>query len=343
MPDQHPYNLGNLGQIGTKPSYEAMEQADLLLMIGTSFPYRDFLPEKAPAIQIDNDPTQIGKRYPVDVGLVASSERVLSWFNENLNGKENQNFLKSCQENKSNWETHLNAITTAEENKPMRGPNVIRKLQENIDDHAVLAVDVGNVTSWTARFFQMTQHSFVVSSWLATMGCGLPAAIAAKINEPDRQVVAICGDGGFSMVMQDFLTAVKYELPIIVVILNNQKIGMIKYEQEAMGNIPYQTNIEDMDYAQFAKACGGEGFEASNETEFVQAIKAAQQIDKPVIINAIIEEKAPLARKNRVGSSHWIFKIPFQKNSREKTRQRYAPLKNDFEEIIVGYKSIPKK
>ncbi|MUV37582.1 Pyruvate dehydrogenase (quinone) [Lentibacillus sp. JNUCC-1] len=297
LPDKHPYNLGNLGQIGTKPAYEAMEEADLLIMIGTSYPYREFLPDKAPAIQIDTDPTQIGKRYPVDVGIVASSEDVLTWFNDHLQEKDDRKFLESCQENMKNWWKHLDDISSGEKDKAMQGPQVIRNLQRFVDDEAILSVDVGNVSSWTARFFQMTQQRIVISSWLATMGCGLPGAIAAKINEPDTQVLAICGDGGFSMVMQDFLTAVKYELPITVIILNNKRIGMIKFEQEEIGNIPYETPLEDMDYAQFAKACGGEGYQANSETELIQALEASQHTTVPTIIDAAIEERAPLPGK----------------------------------------------
>lgn len=312
IPDKHPYNLGNLGQIGTKPAYEAMEETDLLIMVGTSYPYREFLPKNAPAIQIDTDPTQIGKRYPVSLGLVASSERVLGWFNEQLKKKKDQRFLKSCQENMSNWWKHLENISSGKSGEPMQGPQVIRTLQEYVDDDAILSVDVGNVTTWTTRFFQMTNQRFIVSSWLATMGCGLPGALAAKLSNPEKQVVAVCGDGGFSMVMHDFLTAVQYDLPITVIILNNKKIGMIQFEQEELGNIPYQIPLQDMDYAAFAKACGGDGYLATNETELSQALKAAKQSTKPVIIDASIEVRAPLPGKiemsQAIGYSKYLFK-----------------------------------
>lgn len=122
-----------------------------------------------------------------------------------------------------NWWKHMDHLVEVEEGKKLEGPQVIHKLQEYTENDAILSVDVGNVTTWMARFFRMQNQQFVISSWLATMGCGLPGAIAAKLTHPDKQVIAICGDGGFSMGMQDFLTSVKYNLPITVIVLNNEK------------------------------------------------------------------------------------------------------------------------
>ncbi len=298
LPDEHPLNLGNLGQIGTKPAYEAMQETDLLLLIGTSYPYREFLPKQVPAVQIDINPSSIGKWYPVDVGLICSAKHMLTGFNEQLNYRENRNFLQACQKNMQNWWKHLDGIAAeSPEDKSLEGPQVIDQLHSFIEDDAILSVDVGNVTSWTARFFRLTNQRFVTSSWLATMGCGLPGAIAAKVNEPDRQVVAICGDGGFSMVMQDFLTAVKYQLPITVIILNNEKIAMIKYEQEQLGNIPYQTDLQPFQYHQFAEISGGEGYQVRNKQELAAALTAAKKSKRPVIINVEIDDRAPLPGK----------------------------------------------
>ncbi|GAA5417117.1 putative thiamine pyrophosphate-containing protein YdaP [Paraliobacillus ryukyuensis] len=303
IPDEHPLNLGNLGQIGTKPAFEAMEETDLLIMVGTSFPYRDFLPDDVKAIQIDIDSAQIGKRYPVDIGLVASSVEVLQWFNKHISEKEDRVFLRACQENMKSWWNHLDDIVQPRENKPMQGPQVIHTLQDYVEDDAILSVDVGNVSTWTARFFKMTNQQLVISSWLATMGCGLPGAIASKLKQPEKQVVAICGDGGFAMVMQDFLTAVKYNLPITVIILNNSKLGMIKYEQEQIGNISYGTALQGFDFAKFAEACGGIGFHVTNEDTLSEALESASKIEKPTIIDVEIEDRAPLPGKIEWGQA----------------------------------------
>ncbi|WP_221566611.1 pyruvate oxidase [Alkalihalobacillus sp. TS-13] len=302
LPDKHPYNLGQLGQIGTKPAYEAMEETDLLIMIGTSFPYRDFLPDNAPAVQIDLDPSQIGKRYPVTVGIVGDAAIVLQKWNDQLQMTEERSFLKECQENMANWWRHIEK----EENhvsSPIKPQEVIPKLQEIVEDDAIVSVDVGNVTVWMARHFQITRQKFLISSWMATMGCGLPGAIAGSLAYPERQVITVCGDGGFSMVMHDFVTAVKYEMPIIVVIMNNQKIGMIKYEQEEQGHLEYGTDLKNIDFAAFARSCGGEGYTVMNHRELSATFKKAAQANKPVIVDVVIEDQPPLPGKITYGQA----------------------------------------
>ncbi|KAB8125893.1 pyruvate oxidase [Gracilibacillus oryzae] len=296
IPDQHPLCIGNLGHLGTKPAYKAMQNADLLMLIGTSYPYRDFLPSDAPAIQLDIDSSKIGKWYPVDAGLVGSAKEVLAGFNEQLTYKEDRDFLQECQQDMSDWWKQMDEIVS-ESSGNLQGPHVIGTLNDYLDDDAIVSIDVGNVTVWSARYLRLTNQKFIVSSWLATMGCGLPGAIAGKLNQPDKQVIAICGDGGFSMVMQDFLTAVKYRPPITVIILNNEEIAMIKYEQKEMGHSPYQTDIQDLNYADFAKASGANGYFVQNKDELVAALKECRNNDLPSIIDVKIESREPLPGK----------------------------------------------
>ncbi len=182
------------------------------------------------------DPAQIGKRYPVSAGIVGDTALVLEEWNKHLQRRDDRSFLEECQKNMQNWWTHIGK-DTEETSTPLKAPQVIPHIERIADEDAVLSVDVGNVTVWMARYFNITNQDFIISSWLATMGCGLPGAIASSLAYPDRQAIAVCGDGGFAMNMQDFVTAVKYKLPIIVVVLNNSRIGMIKYEQEAAGHL----------------------------------------------------------------------------------------------------------
>ncbi|WP_226037474.1 pyruvate oxidase [Aquibacillus saliphilus] len=296
IPDDHPNCLGNLGQIGTKPAYQAMHEADLLLLVGTSFPYREFLPDNIKTIQMDVDTKSIGKRYPVDIGLVGDAKKTLSWLNHNLVWKENRSFLEKYQEAMKDWREELSDIVNQESDR-LIAPQVVSDLTKIVDDDAILSVDVGNVTVWMARYFPITNQHFIISSWLATMGCGLPGAIAAKIAKPEKQVIAVCGDGGFSMVMHDFVTAVKYNLPIVVVVLNNSEISMIKYEQQEMGHLEYETDLEGINFAEFAKACGGLGFRVQTRAELESAFQQAINLNKPVIIDAVIENQAPLPGK----------------------------------------------
>jgi pyruvate oxidase len=294
IPDKHPYCLGGLGLIGTKAAYEAMQDTDLLLMIGTSFPFTGFLPEHAKTIQIDIDPYQIGKRYPVDVGLAGDAGLTLNWLMENVRTNENHEFLEACQETMQNWWSRLEKQEEAE-SVPIKPQRVIRALQEVAEEDAVLSVDVGNVTVWMARHFHMTHQKMIISSWLATLGCGLPGALAGQIAYPDKQVFAICGDGGFGMTMNDFVTAVKYQLPIVVVVLNNHKIAMIKFEQEVMGNMEYGTDLQNPNFAKYAEACGGVGYRVERPEELLPAFQEAVKQRKPCIIDVVVDaDEAPM-------------------------------------------------
>lgn len=296
IPDEHPHCLGNLGLIGTKPAYEAMQETDLLILIGTSFPYTEFLPDEAKAIQIDINPVEIGKRYPVNVGLAGDAKRSLHWLNDHLQDHENRSFLLSCQQRMEKWWEELKEYERAASD-PMTAQEVIPVLQQVVDDNAILSVGVGNVTVWMARYFRMTGQDFLISSSLGTMGCALPGGLAAKVAYPNRQVVSVSGDGGFSMVMQDFLTAVKYNLPILFVVLNNEKIGMIKYEQQQIGSVEYETDLESFNFAQFAETCGGKGFRVEKFADLLPSLKKAKQLNAPVIVDVFIEDQPPLPGK----------------------------------------------
>ncbi|MEM5007438.1 pyruvate oxidase [Priestia megaterium] len=303
VPDEHPYCLGGLGLIGTKPAYEAMQEADTLIMIGTSYPFTGFLPDHAKTIHIDIDPAQIGKRYPVDAGLAGEAKTTVQWFLEKLGRSEHRQFLEQSQERMKKWWSQLDT-QEAKESLPIKPQRVIRALQYVAADNAVLSVDVGNVTVWMARHFRMTNQQFVISSWLATLGCGLPGALAAKIAYPEKQVFAVCGDGGFAMTMADFITAVKYNLPLVVVLFNNHKIGMIKFEQEVMGNAEFGTDLTNPNFARYADICGGVGYRVEKEEELLPAFESAVRQNKPCIIDVIVDaNEAPMPAKITLGQA----------------------------------------
>lgn len=296
IPDNHPYCLGQHGQIGTKPAYNAMKEADLLILVGTQFPYRDFLPDDVKAVQIDNNPGNLGKYYPIDIGLAGDSKETLAALSEHISPVEKRNYLEYYQEKMNDWRIALQEEKRQEEN-PLHAPQVMYEIEKNMQPGAIISGDVGNVTVWLARFLHLVNQKFILSGWLATMGSGLPGAIAAQQAYPDKQVIGVSGDGGFSMVMHDFATAVKYDLPIKMVILNNSKIAMIKYEQEQMGHLNYATNLSGIDFAKFAEACGGEGYRIQSYEELGPKMKQAFVSTKPVIIDVVIEDQAPLPGK----------------------------------------------
>lgn len=294
VPDDHPQNLGQLGQLGTTQSYEAMQEADLLILAGTAFPYRDYLPAKAPAIQIDIEPRVIGKYYPSTVGIVSELSPVLTWFTKEAAEKDDA-FLNKYMEKREDWHQQLQA-DMQKETALLQPPQVIGEVQKIMEAEAVVSLDVGSVTIWTARYLQISTQQLVLSAWLATMGNALPGAIAAKLAYPEKQVIALAGDGGFSMGMQDFVTAVKYDLPMIVVIFNNQKIHLIEEEQEEMGNKATQVDIANIDYAAFAAACGGVGYTAKTRAELQDALAKAKESRKPVVIDAYVEDASPMLK-----------------------------------------------
>ncbi|QAS51176.1 pyruvate oxidase [Halobacillus litoralis] len=318
IPDNHPYCLGQLGQIGTKPAYHAMKETDLLILIGTQFPYRDFLPEDVPAIQIDNKPDNLGKYYPIKLGLAGDSKETLQALSELISPVEKRSYLEYYQEKMNDWRIAIQEEKRSTED-PLHAPQVMYELEKHMEPGAVISGDVGNVTVWLARFLHLVNQKFVLSGWLATMGSGLPGAIAAKKAYPEKQVIGVSGDGGFSMVMHDFVTAVKYDLPIKMIVLNNSKIGMIKYEQEQMGHLNYATNLGEVDFSKFAEACGGEGYRIESYEELAPKMKQAFVSNKPVIIDVAIEDQAPLPGKigyqSAVNFSKYIVKNFFESGS----------------------------
>ncbi|WP_252311299.1 pyruvate oxidase [Sinobaca sp. H24] len=317
IPDDHPHNMGQLGQLGTKPSYEAIQEADLLLLLGTAFPYREFLPENTPAVQIDIDSSVIGKYYPSRVGLIGDLRSILPWFTNGLEEKEDD-FLQSCIKKRKSWNDELQQDID-KETKLLQPQQAMAEIQRMLEDDAIVSLDVGSITVWTARYLHLNKQKMIISSWLATMGCSLPGAIAAKLAFPDRQVIGIVGDGGFSMGMQDFVTAVKYKLPIIMVVFNNEKISMIEFEQQAMGNQPEATDISDIDYAAFARACGGIGYTADSREELRHALKQASTSEVPVVIDAHVEHIPPLPGKvsyhQGIQYGQYMIKSMFSKGS----------------------------
>ncbi|MFH0348780.1 pyruvate oxidase [Bacillus vallismortis] len=333
VPDKHPHFLGNLGQIGTKPAYEAMEECDLLIMLGTSFPYRDYLPDDTPAIQLDSDPAKIGKRYPVTAGLVCDSVHGLRELTEFIERKEDRRFLEACTEHMQHWWNEIEKDET-EAATPLKPQQVVARLEEAAADDAVLSIDVGTVTVWMARHFKMkANQDFIVSSWLATMGCGLPGAIASSLSEPERQAIAVCGDGGFSMVMQDLPTAVKYKLPLTVVILNNENLGMIEYEQQVKGNIDYVTKLQNVDYAAFAESCGAKGIKVTKAEELAPAFHEALHAGQPVVVDVMIGNEPPLPGKITYGQAKGFSKYML-KNFFENQKIEMPSLKKSLKRLF---------
>jgi pyruvate dehydrogenase (quinone)/pyruvate oxidase len=299
VPDDHPYSIGGLGLLGTEPATDAMTEADTLLMIGTSFPYIEYLPKprQARGIQIDIKSEKIGLRFPVEVGLIGDAKLTLAALLPLLRqrSEEDKRFLKSKQEAMQSWFGLLRERSTRND-KPIKPQVIAAAVSEELEDNAIISVDCGTNTSWAAQHIMIRKGmKFSLSGTLASMACGLPYAIAAQVAYPDRQCIAFVGDGGFSMLMAEFATAVQYNLPIKIIIIKNNTLGMIRWEQMAfLGNPEYGVEFSPIDFAAYAEACGGRGYSITEPAEVRTIISQAFSEKKtPTIIEAYVDPFEP--------------------------------------------------
>jgi len=296
VPDNSPYSLGGIGLLGTEPASDAMDEADTLLMVGTSFPYIYYLPKpgQAKGIQIDILPEKIGLRYPVDIGLVGDAKLTLAALLPLLQQKHDDHFLKAKQQAMKSWISLLEEQSTRTD-KPIKPQVVAAAVSEELEDDAIISVDSGTITSWAARYINIRKGmKFSLSGTLASMACGLQYAIAAQIAFPKRQSVAFVGDGGFTMLMSEFATAVQYNLPIKVVILKNNTLGMIRWEQMAfLGNPEFGVEFTPIDFVRFAEACGGKGYSIREPSEVGSVLHEAMAQKIPTIIEAYVDPFDP--------------------------------------------------
>jgi pyruvate dehydrogenase (quinone)/pyruvate oxidase len=265
-------------------------------MIGTSFPYIEYYPKpgQVRGVQIDVDPARIGLRYPVEVGLVGDSRRVLQRLLPLLEYHDDRRFLTQAQSGAREWWALMEERGTRAD-KPMKPQVVAWELGKRLSDRAIVSCDSGTIATWWARQIPAKRgqmHS--ISGTLATMACGLPYTIAAQVAYPDRQCVAFVGDGGFSMLMGEFVTAVKYRLPIKVIIVKNNTLGQIKWEQMVfLGNPEYGCELEPIDFAAFARACGGTGFTIEDPADCGSILDEALGTPGPVLVEAVVDPLTP--------------------------------------------------
>jgi pyruvate dehydrogenase (quinone)/pyruvate oxidase len=296
VPDMSPYTTGGIGLLGTKPSQEALEDCDTLLMVGTSFPYIEFLPKPGAAkgVQIDLDPARIGLRYPVEVGLIGDSGRALRALLPHLQRNDNRTFLEHAQAGTKDWWKLMEERGSRQE-RPMKPQVVAWELGKRLSDSAIVSSDSGTIATWFARQIPAKRgQMYSLSGNLASMANGLPYTIAAQIAYPDRQCIAFVGDGGFSMLMAEFATAVKYQLPIKVIIIKNNTLGMIKWEQMVfLGNPEFGCDLQPIDFVAFAKACGGTGMAIEDPVDCGQILDRALSTPGPVIVEAIVDPFTP--------------------------------------------------
>jgi pyruvate dehydrogenase (quinone) len=333
VPDDHPYTTGGVGLLGTAPSQEVLQECDTLILAGTSFPYMEFYPKsgQAKAIQIDIDPARIGLRYPVQMGLVGQCWDVLRALLPLLHEKTDRRFLEQAQGKMRRWNQLMEERGTRDD-MPMKPQVIAHQLNDVLADDAIICCDTGTVTTWAARHIKIKgTMEFSASGTLATMACGLPYAVGAAVAHPGRQVVCFMGDGGFTMLMGELATIVKYQLTVKIIVVKNNVLGMIKWEQLAMeGNPQYGVQLQPINFADFARACGAEGYTVEDPGQVPHVLREAFSRPGPALIEAVVDpNEPPLPGKISIDQA-WNF----SKALAQGTKDRWDIIKTVIEDKV---------
>jgi pyruvate dehydrogenase (quinone) len=297
VPDDHPLTTGGLGLLGTRPSEELMEDCDTLLMVGTSFPYSKHLPEpgQARVVQIDADASLVGLRLPTEAPVTADAKLGLQALLPRLTRHEDRSFLEKAQQDMGRWREEMAALDDPERD-PVAPQYLIGTVDRHAADDAILTCDSGTIATWAARHWTIRgDREFYLSGNLASMAPGLPYAIGIQHAYPGRQVIAFVGDGGFAMLMADFLTAVRYRLPVKVIVDNNNGYGQILWEQIVLGYPEFAVRHETpvADFSAWARSCGAYGVKVTRPGELDGAVRDALAHPGPALVDCDVNPNEP--------------------------------------------------
>jgi pyruvate dehydrogenase (quinone) len=292
MPYDDPHWMGGIGMIGTKAVYNAIMHCELLLMLGTDYPYSEFLPHKNSVIQVDERAQVLGRRTPTALGVLGSVRPTLKLLLGRVAAKSNTKFLDRVTNERRKWDEMLDKQADPARSKDIIHPQAVaRAVSDLAKRDAVFVFDTGLNTLWSANWIRQSGSQRIIGSFNnAAVGTALGQANGIQALDRSRQVVALCGDGGFNMLMCEFLTAVHHKLPVKAVVYNNSAFGLITLEAESIGLPPFKQGIQfpNPDFAAFARACGGHGFKATKPGELKGAISEALAVDGPAIVDAVV-------------------------------------------------------
>jgi pyruvate oxidase len=284
LPDDSPWLVSVLGTVGMPEARALAREADPLICLGVGFSKQTNVPLDRPMVQLDLDPVKLGKG-PSSVSLWGNCHAVLPRLVDMVERREDPGALPRIAAMKEAIRKRLDAEADPRA-VPIRPPYIMKVLSDTIPEDALISIDVGENGWWFGRNFRMKRQRFAMSGYLATMGFGLPAALAAKLAYPGKKVFCITGDGGFAMAMAEVVTAVKYRLPMVIVVLDNRELGMIRVEQEMEHYPNFGTDLLNPDFAAYADACGGKGIRVTSPGELEPAILKAMELDTVVIVDA---------------------------------------------------------
>jgi thiamine pyrophosphate-dependent acetolactate synthase large subunit-like protein len=284
--------MGGLGMIGTKAVYHAVQRCDLLLMVGTDYPYSNFLPDKGTVIQIDERAQVLGRRAPTQLGVAGSARPTLKLLLDRVAAKSDAGFFDKVAHERHRWDEMLNKQADLKRSKDRIHPQAVARGVSDLARHdAIFVLDTGLNTLWSANWIRQSGSQRIIGSFNnAAVGTALGQANGIQVLDRSRQVIALTGDGGFNMLMGEFMTSVHHKLPVKVIIYNNSALGLITLEAESVGIVPFREAIEfpNPDFAALARACGGHGFTARKPDDLMAAIAEALAVDGPAIVDVIV-------------------------------------------------------
>ncbi|MEG3112765.1 MULTISPECIES: ubiquinone-dependent pyruvate dehydrogenase [unclassified Pantoea] len=284
----NPYDVGMTGLIGFSSGFHAMMNADTLVLLGTQFPYRAFYPEKAKIIQLDINPGSLGAHCRVDQAYIGDVKTTLQTILPQLMDKTDRQHLDSALKHYVEARKDLDDLANANDKQAIHPQYLAQQISHYANDDAIFTCDVGTPTVWAARYLKMNGKRRLLGSFNhGSMANAMPQALGAQAIDRDRQVVALCGDGGFSMLMGDFITVAQLKLPVKLVIFNNSVLGFVAMEMKAGGYLTDGTELDNPDFAAIAQACGIKGIRVEKASDLNGALEQAFSHDGPVLIDVI--------------------------------------------------------
>jgi pyruvate dehydrogenase (quinone) len=292
MPFDDPRWMGGIGMIGTKAVYHAIMQCDLLLMLGTDYPYSEFLPHKGSVIQVDERAGALGRRAPTALGVVGSVRPTMKLVLDEVAAKSDGKFFERVTSERRKWDAMLDKQADPKRTGDRIHPQAVaRAVSDAAKRDAVFIIDTGLNTLWSGNWIRQSGSQRILGSFNnCGVGTALGQANGIQVLDRSRQIIALCGDGGFNMLMCEFLTAVHHKLPVKVIVYNNSSLGLIFLEAEGVGLPAFREAIEfpNPDFAALARACGGHGFKARHPDELNGAIGEAFAVDGPAIVDCVV-------------------------------------------------------
>ncbi|MDT6979932.1 thiamine pyrophosphate-binding protein [Levilactobacillus zymae] len=300
IPTDHPNAIGTFGRLGSKSGFEALQHTDLILFLGSEFPFAQFWPKNIKIVQVNDNSFDIGKMVPVDVAVLSDAKQFLQAMIATGETLPVTDWLTANRQNKQNWDAYLTQLAQ-DDSAGLAPETVMRKVASMVGPQDIYGVDTGNVSEWAVRGLPMDQQQrFALSGLFATMGYGLPAGLAGALNaDKGAQAWSFSGDGGFAMVAPDLITEARYQLPVINVVFTNNRFGFIYNEQVTTGQHLYGVDLTEADWAKVAEGLGGIGFTVANKVDVENVFNKIQDLQangntKPIVVNAIIKDDDPI-------------------------------------------------